>query len=156
MSGQREANFFASYFLMPPDGFRSEWEETYGLPFLSRVFKVKRMFRVSYKTVIYRLAELNPAVNYFARVQMEHRRIYGKPLGKADEPEAMDEKDFHAPEPLRAGEPDELLPIDFEDDRLSLLVRRAVEKEVITLSRGAEILGKSLGEMRDLASSWVQ
>ena len=40
-------------------------------------------------------------------------------------------------------------------DRLSRLVRQAVEQERISLDRGAEILGLSLLDMRDLAASWV-
>src|SRR4029079_8029249 len=54
---EREANLFASHFLMPPEVFRKEWSETYGMSFVARVFKVKRMFRVSYRTVLFRLAE---------------------------------------------------------------------------------------------------
>ncbi len=34
-------------------------------------------------------------------------------------------------------------------------VREAIEEEKISLSRGAEILRKSLQEMRDLSASWV-
>ncbi len=44
---------------------------------------------------------------------------------------------------------------DFVEDRLSRLVRRAIDKSAITLSRGAEILGLSLQEMRELSASWV-
>lgn len=153
---EREANLFASYFLMPAEVFESEWNETYGLPFLKRVFKVKRMFRVSYKTVIYRLDELNPRAKYFMKMHVEYKRAFKTPLTRAAEPEGLSASDFHAPEPLRAGEPSELLPIDFEEDRLSYLVRYAVEKELITLSRAAEILDKSLAEMRELSASWVQ
>ena len=43
---------------------------------------------------------------------------------------------------------------DFQDDRLARLVRQAVEREVITLGRGGEILDLPLEQMRDRASSW--
>jgi hypothetical protein len=44
--------------------FEKEWQNTRGLPFLDRILKVKRMFRVSYKTVLYRLAEtMKPSDN---------------------------------------------------------------------------------------------
>lgn len=153
-----EANAFASQFLMPPGVFEREWDEAYGLPLVKRVLKVKRMFRVSYRTVLYRLGELHPESKrtYFIRFQLEHKMALGRPLLKADEPEGVDHDEFLASEPLRAGEPDELLPIDFENDRLATLVRRAVEKEAISLSRAAEILDKSLLEMRALTASWVQ
>ena len=52
---EREADAFASEFLMPETAFAAEWDETYGHSLLVRVLKVKRIFRVSYKTVLYRL-----------------------------------------------------------------------------------------------------
>ena len=59
------------------------------------------------------------------------------------------------PESRRAQEPERLSPADFEEDRLSRLVRLAVEREEISLARGAEILGLPLSAMRERASSWV-
>jgi hypothetical protein len=56
---------------------------------------------------------------------------------------------------LRASEPDRLLPADFAEDRLSLLVRRAIEAEQISLARGAEVLGLSSRDMRERAASWI-
>jgi Zn-dependent peptidase ImmA (M78 family)/DNA-binding XRE family transcriptional regulator len=154
---EQEANLFASHFLMPDELFRREWDETYGLPFLRRVFKVKRMFKVSYKSVLYRLAEgRRGGTNYFAKFNMDYRRQFGRSISATDEPEGLRESDFHEPEPLRAGEPQELLPVDFEEDGLAALVRQAVEKDLITLSRAAEILKKSVAEMRELSASWVQ
>jgi Zn-dependent peptidase ImmA (M78 family) len=34
---EKEADLFASHFLMPKEGFDQEWEETAGLPFPDRV-----------------------------------------------------------------------------------------------------------------------
>ena len=42
---------------MPEEAFNSEWHDTRGLPLVDRVFKVKRIYQVSYKTVLYRLSE---------------------------------------------------------------------------------------------------
>ena len=154
----REANLFAAHFLMPPDVFRKEWIETYGMPFVDRVFKVKRIFRVSYRTVLYRLVEtgvLGPEI--WQRFQGEYKRRFSRTLLKDDEPAALAADAFRAsfPEPSRAGEPEDLSPADFMEDRLLRLVRRAVETEAITLSRGAEILDLSVNEMRQLSASWV-
>jgi len=44
---------------------------------------------------------------------------------------------------------------DFQMDRLSRLVRKAIGNEVISLSRGAEILRLSLKQMRELSASWI-
>lgn len=60
-----------------------------------------------------------------------------------------------APEILRSREPDRLPAGDFREDRLAGLVRRAVEAGEMSLSRGAEILGLSLKDMRSLSASWV-
>ena len=42
---------------MPEAAFASEWEITRRHSLVVRVIKVKRIFRVSYKTVLYRLVE---------------------------------------------------------------------------------------------------
>jgi hypothetical protein len=143
---------------MPDAVFRREWAETYGMGLVERVLKVKRIFRVSYRTVLYRLSEglEDPAV-IWKQFQLAYRRRYGKTLLKADEPAALASDAFRAssPEPSPAKEPEKLSPADFVEDRLSRLVRQAVESSAITLSRGAEILGLSLHDMRELSASWV-
>jgi Zn-dependent peptidase ImmA (M78 family)/DNA-binding XRE family transcriptional regulator len=151
---EKEANTFAAYLLMPPKSFDGEWNDTYGVPFIDRVLKVKRMFRVSYKTVLLRLAETRPdRMNYFLRFQVEFRRRFGHSLTKADEPERLTDG---FPESHRAREPDHLSPSDFAGDRLFKLVRRGIETHRITLERGAEILCCSPAELRAAANSWLQ
>ncbi|PKM80024.1 MAG: DNA-binding protein [Firmicutes bacterium HGW-Firmicutes-14] len=151
---EKEANFFASYFLMPEKVFESEWEDTYGLYFLDRVFKVKRIFQVSYKTVLYRLAEKYGSV-VWGKFQAAYKLRYRKTLNFTDEPEALSPEEFgHVPEILRAREPDSLSPSSFMEDRLSKLVREAIEKDKITLSRGAEILRLDLESMRERIALW--
>jgi len=157
-SREQEANTFASHFLMPDEVFKDEWSETAGMPLVDRVLKVKRIFRVSYKTVLYRLAELTEgSVNVWRLFQGEYRRRYGRTLLREDEPEALAVDEYQAsfPEHSRGREPDELSPSDFREDRLALLVRRAFENGIITLSRGSEILGLPLSEMRAVANTWV-
>jgi hypothetical protein len=123
---------------------------------VDRVLKVKRMFRVSYRTVLYRLSQRSPE-NIWAKFQWDYKRRFGRPLLRDDEPEALAHDAFRAsfPEHTRAGEPENLSPVDFEEDRLSRLVRNAIEGENISLGRGAEILGLSLKDMRNLTASWV-
>ena len=55
---EREADEFASEFLMPECAFAQAWGATSGHSLLSRVLKVKRIFRVSYKTVLYLMVDL--------------------------------------------------------------------------------------------------
>lgn len=150
-----EANIFGSYFLMPEESFKKEWNETYGLSLVDRVLKVKRMFRVSYRTVLYRVAQTS-GNEIWSHFQNEYRRRYGRTLLKQDEPDALDSDAWHAgyPEDSRAGEPDNLSPSDFKEDRLSCLVRMAFEKEKLSIARAAEILDLSLDEMRARVASW--
>ncbi len=154
---EKEANIFASYFLMPQEVFEQEWAETQGLAFVDRVLKVKRIFRVSYRTVLYRLSERMPGPELWKRFQLDYKQRTGRTLLKDEEPGAVAADAFRAsfPEHSRAREPEDLSPLDFVEDRLFRLVRSAVDGAEISLARGAEILGYSLVEMRQLAASWV-
>lgn len=150
-----EANIFAANFLMPEASFKPEWDDTYGLAFVDRVFKVKRMFRVSYKTVLFRLSkEMGDSI--WGMFQEAYKARTGKTLKITDEPEALPPNMFQQsmPEVLRSQEPDSLSNSDFIEDRLSRLVRNAIERDEITLSRGAEILRLNLEAMRERISSW--
>lgn len=132
---EREANQFASHFLMPDGPFRKEWEQARGLDFVRRVFKVKRIFRVSYKTVLMRVGEHTNDKFLFPKFQALHKRLFGRTLAFREEPAPLN-------------------PADFQLDRLPSLVREGVEKEVFTQSRAAEVLGVTLAEFRRLAQSW--
>lgn len=149
-----EANIFASYFLMPGEAFEPAWDDTYGLSFVDRVLKVKRIFQVSYKTVLYRLSE-RVGNSIWGKFQIAFKSRTGKTLSITDEPEALPPDKFQqSPEVLRSQEPDSLSSSHFIEDRLSKLVRIAIEKDEITLSRGAEILRLDLEAMRERIASW--
>jgi Zn-dependent peptidase ImmA (M78 family)/transcriptional regulator with XRE-family HTH domain len=159
---EAEADQFASHFLMPDDLFWQEWNEARGLPLIERVFKVKRIFRVSYKTVLYRLSEQETyGKEIWQRFETDYQRAYGQPLLVADEPERLPPEHFQAAmqtamvEPRAAGEPVRLDHAEFVEDRLSRLVRTALEKEAISLGRAAEILQVDLRTMRARIASWV-
>jgi len=136
---EREANIFASYFLMPEKGFEKEWRETSGLSLWHRILKVKRIYHVSYQTVTYRLIESGfydkniwPRINLILRNEYNRDKI---------------PKSF---------EPEQLKKYDFVNDWLDRVVRVAIEKEIITLSRASEILDISLQELRQRASYWAE
>lgn len=157
---EKEADQFASHFLMPEEAFRREWDDAAGLPLVDRVLKVKRVFRASWRTVLYRVAEGLPedrryvVWKLFNQAYREHK---GRSLLKHDEPQGITEevyKDTHGARPVGI-EPAGMESHDFREDRLSLLVRRAVERDIISLSRGAEILRLPLEQMRALAATWV-
>ena len=73
-----------------------------------------------------------------------------------DEPNALSaDKFYQAPEILCSQEPESLSSLHFIENRLSKLVRTAIDKELISLNRGAEILRLNTKTMREVASSWV-
>lgn len=153
---EREADQFAAHFLMPQGSFLKEWEQAKGLPLYDRVLKVKRIHRVSYMTVLYRLHELGrPEI--WALFKAEAKRRTGKSLMKADEPAALAPGVFLGPaaETRKGDEPTQLSEFDFLTDRRQRLVRDALEGDVISIGRAAEILGVTLRAMRQIAGSWV-
>jgi Zn-dependent peptidase ImmA (M78 family)/DNA-binding XRE family transcriptional regulator len=139
---EMEADEFASYFLMPQEGFQRKWVETSGLHWLERVLQVKRIFKVSYRTVLKRLIDMRIADNsIFMKFASTYKNNFNRDLKNHYEPDALEE-------------PDALLKTDFMADRLNRLVREAYEKEIITMSKAAEILQIPLLKMRETADSW--
>ena len=158
---ERDADVFASHFLMPEAVFRREWDDTVGLPLFDRVLKVKRVFRVSWRTVLFRISEgmsdPNQRKGLWIHFANAYKKVNSKVLLKMDEPQGVsadayrDLSDLHKAGPEPAG----MDRHDFQGDRLWRLVHIATIGGVITLARGAEILGIKLNEMRDLAESWA-
>src|SRR5690554_4496283 len=159
---ENEANWFASEFLMPDVLFRKEWNETRGLDLVHRVFKLKRMFRVSYQTVLRRLAENRKAEgdhdayrNIYALWEDSYERFFETTItSKKFEPEALDPSGFS--EALRANEREQLSPSDFVEEGMQNLVRQAYEADLITISKVAEYLQTTLADARELAGEWQQ
>ncbi len=54
---EKEANQFASHFLLPREAFDQEIAENEGLSLVDFVLHVKRKYRISYKTVLFRLVD---------------------------------------------------------------------------------------------------
>lgn len=145
---EKEANDFASHFLMPRETFNKEWKRSAGLHFYDRVLKVKRLFRVSYASVIYRAIQdlpKNKQPRVWAMFKSEHKRRSGQTLTNREEPEGL----------VASTEPFKLTYADSMEDRLSLLVRMGIMEGEISMGRGAEILNLNLYEMRDRTKSWV-
>lgn len=153
---EREADLFASHFLMPDEVFQKEWKEAWGLPLVLRVFKLKQMFRVSYKTVLNRVQENTGDKAIWGQFYAAYKRQFGAIPGRADEPAPLRSDDF-SPAPVAKGahEPERIGEALFVEDRLWRLVREAVEEEKITLGRAAEILQIDLRSMRDIANGWI-
>jgi Zn-dependent peptidase ImmA (M78 family)/DNA-binding XRE family transcriptional regulator len=156
VEAEREADVFAAYLLMPEPRFTKEWQEVRGLSLFDAVMKVKRIFRVSYRTVLHRLDE-HGLKDVWPRFMAQAKGRLGRALTRTDEPDPLSPaaRGTAAPEPLRGREPFELAPSDFDPDRRMRLIRRALDERRMSLSRAAEILGLDLRKMRDLHQSWA-
>jgi len=135
---ESEADIFAGYFLMPQIAFEKKLKESYGLDFVERVLHIKRWFRVSYLTVLHRISEMRIAEykTLIAKFRVMYKNRYGKSLANHNEPSGLDK-------------------LDIIEDYLSTLVRKALDREEITVSRAAEILDIPLMNMRELINSWA-
>lgn len=141
---EQQADLFAGHFLMPDEGFLKEWDEASGLHPVDRVFKVKHIFHVSYKVVLKRLLEKGIVDNsIWQKFNLSYNKQYGRKLLYKEEPMGIE-----------STEPFGLDKFLFYEDRFSKLVRLALESDKISLSRGAELLRKSISELQELIVQW--
>lgn len=121
---------------MPDNAFNSKWIENKGLHWIDNVLEIKRYFNVSYLTVLKRLIDIKivsrDIYRTFARL---FKMKYGHNLKDHFEPFGLEK-------------------VDFFEVRLNRLVREAIEEELISVSREADILGISLEDMLEKGRSW--
>jgi Zn-dependent peptidase ImmA (M78 family)/DNA-binding XRE family transcriptional regulator len=154
---EKEADAFSSYFLMPEKAFRKYVRQVGGLSLVDGVLKIKRIFGVSYKTVLKRFIEEGMADgSVWRRFNYQYQRMYRNKLPFKKEPGGVSAQQFGGSfaEDDLSREPSKLDPSDFIEDRLRRLVRRALEKQEITMSRAAEILRLDLVVMKEIAAWW--
>lgn len=155
-AAEKEADAFADEFLMPESAFARAWDATAPQPLLARVLRVKRIFGVSYRSVLHRLVATGREEKSVCRdFQVQQRTRFGKTPGRTDESEAI-EKSAFAWDWLRASEPAPLSEHDFLGDRLRYFVRRALEEDHISMGRAAEILGMRLVATREWIREWAR
>lgn len=141
---ENEANLFASHFLMPGDEFLKALERCKGLHWVDAVLNVKRYFKVSYLTVLRRLIDLDITdSSIYLKFTIESKKMYGFNLKNHNEPAAL-------------REPDTSYNNTIVEEKLHSLVREAVERDIITISKASEILNISHHDMLDLANSWKE
>jgi Zn-dependent peptidase ImmA (M78 family) len=135
---EKEADRFAGAFLMPENLFRREWDDCRGLHWVDAVLRVKKYFKVSFKTVLHRLEmirESSSSRSIFMDFAISYKNLYGHDL-----------KDHYEPDPLSPGE--------LVEERYARLVRDAYDGELISMGRAAELLGISLMAMRERMRDW--
>ena len=140
---EKEADAFASGLLMPDADFDAAWNATEGQLWFNRVLEVKKLFSVSYQTVIYRLDEKyrdatgkKVAPPYRVWFRQNYHRRFGRELPAREEA---------CPSGIRVS-----------SSRYLRLARRAFLSHEITMSRLAELLGKGALETRALANEWAR
>lgn len=170
---EAEADRFAAAFLMPRDQFLAEWNENRGLHGVDAVLKTKRHFKVSYQAVLRQLIEMGKAEHptVYKQFRADYQGRYGKELHWKEEPPSNPVPQASSlpssvpqasslpriagvPPAKRAEEPRHLDPLDLMEDQLATLVRDALDQELITVSRAAEILDVGIEEMRGRMKSW--
>ena len=132
-----EAQKFAGRLLLPDDECFTAWQACAGMSWVERVMAVKRRFRVSYKTILYRLSEekgRKESGTMFAVFPRAYEQRYGQKLSGKMEPQ---------PYPFSA----------FESQRFSLLALEAFKRGEITMSRLAELLERDLFETREIVNA---
>lgn len=148
---EHEANLFAGAFLLPEEGLQEEWEESKGLHWVNAVLRIKKIYKVSYKTVLVRLCQIknqDPS-SVFKDFAIAYKKLHNHDLKNFYEPDQLEE-------PVAPSDPDSLAKSDLIEDRFARLVKQAYENEMISLSRAGEMLNLSLLEMRDRAKAWQE
>jgi len=148
------ADLFAGTFLVPDAALEKEWEESKGLAFVDRVLKVKKIFKVSYKTILIRLYQMGSALSLtdlIIRFSQDYKTKYKHDLKGHYEPESLTSAET---EPVAEEDPQELDVSDLMEERFARLVRDAYEKEIISMSRAGEMLNLSIEDMRILVRAW--
>jgi Zn-dependent peptidase ImmA (M78 family)/DNA-binding XRE family transcriptional regulator len=155
-----EANVFASYFLMPHSSFEKKRKEFSGLTLVERVNHLKKHFKVSYQSVLVRLANSNRE-EYFRlkdRYCAEYRMVHGKNLSITDEPEPLDQEVFNTyypyPPAMKPEEPNNLSSDYFFEARLPYMVRLALEYELLDKDKAVEILDTTPEQFERQFTDW--
>ncbi|MFZ4618695.1 MAG: ImmA/IrrE family metallo-endopeptidase, partial [Rectinemataceae bacterium] len=151
---EHEADLFAGTFLVPAEALEKEWVESKGLAFVDRILKVKKIFKVSYKTLLIRLVQLDSSLSLgplIIRFSQDYKSKYHHDLKGHYEPESLSIDESN---PVADDDPQELDVSDLMEERFSRLVRDAYEKEIISMSRAGEMLNLSISDMRVLVRAW--
>ena len=165
------ANAFAASLLVPYASLRKEWDKARGLAVHDRVFWLKRVYKVSYRTLLYRMARHYPKKDLWEYFKFAHWRIHcplvpkdGKrvddpsyrPVLRDGEPEELVKDAYLAslPESRAAHEPARLVPADFVVTRLQDIVRQEFDAVELTMRRVAELLDLHYADMYALINTW--
>lgn len=147
---EKEANTFASHFLMPNSDFISAWNKSANCDFVDRVIRIKQIFRVSYQVVLYRLSEYVKENNIDFNVWKTFGILYRKKYGvKVDWKTEVESKLDENSKELRA-----LSNQFYSSGRLAELVKKAVDDNKISQFEAANILNLDEKVISAFQKSW--
>jgi len=156
---EKEANIFASLFLMPEVLFNKKLEEATGLTLLDMTYRLKRFFNVSYKAILYRLSIMGWK-DIWRRFQHEFFRINGRYLPGNEEPKPanINEFSFEYYTPLNvAHEPKRLEDVDFVvNGKFCRMIKEALEQKMLSKSRAAEMLQTNIEDIEERIKTWKE
>ena len=131
---EREANKFAASFLIPRDAFFSCWNAREDLYWFERIIAVKRIFKVSYMTVLCILEDDGKKKIVYSWFKQGYKKRYGRDLPATVEPCPAE--------------------ITFCMGNYMALARKAFEAGAITESRLAELLEETHAKTRERIKDW--
>jgi Zn-dependent peptidase ImmA (M78 family)/transcriptional regulator with XRE-family HTH domain len=140
---ETEADKFAGCFLVPSEELVRVWEEEElgELKLFDALILLKRVFHVSFRCLLYRVIEtgLHEEVD-MARFTIEIKRHLG----------------INRPATIEELEPDPLPPdVLYTTNRFSRLVRSAFLRDLIGVSKVAEMFQVTVERAREITSEWV-
>lgn len=122
---EEQANKFAGAFLMPNDAFIEEWNRFYSLGLSQLILNLKKIYMVSWKTIVYRYIETTKDKQMWAKAT-NALKSYGLSVQAKKEPIPLAPEDF------------------WGDDRpnwaMETLVYKAYRKELIDKEKAVELL----------------
>ncbi len=148
-SQEKEADKFAAEFLMPNEAFIEEWKRLEGFDWRERVLEIKKIFRVSYRTVLKRIDDLQASrsnIYIYMEFSKWYKNIHHHDLKDHYEPDALCAED----EPEGFGK----VISRAEYGRFQRLVKNALKAGFISVTRAAGMVGISLMDMDELMTSW--
>jgi len=131
---EQEADEFAAAFLIPRDAFLSCWNAREDLYWFERIIAVKRIFKVSYKTVLRILDDNGKKQIVYTWFRQGYKKRYGRELPATVEPCPAE--------------------ITFATGNYTALARRAFETGTVTESRLAELLDETHAQTRERIKDW--
>ena len=146
---EKQADVFASNFLMPQSAFLQEWNKYDNYDFIEKVIKVKQTFGISYQVVLYRLSEILKANNINLNIWKEFNKLYMEKYNIV-----LDKKDEMIPMNENIKELQSLSSNFYYGGGIANLVKEAYNKKIIDVNEAAKILKKSIEEMKNQINLW--